>query len=289
VASSFKALTLGAHTSTAGGLHHALLQGKEIGANTVQIFTSNQRQWKGRLLTKEILDLWHQTLTEVSFDLIMSHASYLINLGSPSEETLQKSQEAFSKELDRCHQLKISYLNFHPGAAVGRSVEECLESIVKSLLQLEKQCQKGPTRLLLESTAGQGTTVGFSFEQLNYIISRVKDKLPIGVCIDTCHSFVAGYDLRSADSFEKVLDQFELIIGLKHLYAFHVNDSVKDLGSHVDRHAPLGEGKIGWPAFEFLITHQRTRHLPMYLETPGGVENWKKEITALKTIVDKLP
>jgi len=280
-------LTIGAHTSTAGGLHNALLEGENIGAATVQIFTSNQRQWKGRVLTPELLALWHQTLEKTRLKKIMSHASYLINLGSPNEEALVKSRQSFVEEITRCHQLEISFLNFHPGAAVGSKPEECLDRIVESLLTFEPCCEKGSTRLLLESTAGQGTAMGFLFEHLGYIIDRVKDKIPVGVCIDTCHSFVAGYDIRTAEAWEKTLGQFGTLVGLEHLYAFHVNDSLKDLGSHVDRHAKLGEGKIGWPAFNFLVTSEKTRHLPMYLETPGGPECWQTEIAELKNIADK--
>ncbi len=281
-------LTIGAHTSTTGGLHNALLEGQQIGATTVQIFTSNQRQWKGRLLTPEILALWQQTLQETGLKQIMSHASYLVNLGSPNEEALIKSRFAFNEEVIRCQQLGISYLNFHPGAAVGSHAQECLDRIVDSLLLLEPLCQQGTTRLLLESTAGQGTAVGYLFDQLGYIVSRVKNKIPIGVCIDTCHSFVAGYDIRSSDAWEQTLNDFDRLVGLENLYAFHVNDSLKDLGSRVDRHAELGKGKIGWPAFHFLVTNARTRHLPMYLETPGGLECWKREIVELKSIAEHI-
>jgi len=275
-------LLIGSHTSTAGGLHKALIEGQQIGAGTVQIFTSNQRQWKGRVLTSEIIDLWKQTLKETGLKKIMSHDSYLINLGSPNEEALVKSRQSFIEEVVRCHQLEIPYLNFHPGAAVGSDVEACLDCIVESLLLLEPLCEKGHTRLLLENTAGQGTAVGYRFEHLSYIIQKVKDKIPIGVCIDTCHAFVAGYDIRNRESWEKTLQEFDQVVGLKNLYAFHVNDSLKDLGSRVDRHARLGEGKIGWIAFHLLVKDPRTCHLPMYLETPGGTSGWAKEIAELK-------
>ena len=277
-------LIIGAHTSTSGGLHKALLEGQQIGATTIQIFTSNQRQWKGRILTPEIIALWQETLKETGLKKIMSHDSYLINLGSPNEEALTKSRQSFVEELTRCQQLDIPYLNFHPGAAVGSEPQECLDRIVESLLTLELLCAKGTTRLLLESTAGQGTAVGYRFEHLGYIIDKVKDKTPIGVCIDTCHSFVAGYDIRTSEAWENTLLQFDQLVGLNHLYAFHVNDSLKDLGSRVDRHAELGKGKIGWPAFHFLVTNEKTRHLPMYLETPGGLACWQTEIAELKNI-----
>lgn len=278
-------ILIGAHTSTVGGLHCALLEGQRIGATTVQIFTSNQRQWKGRSLTSEILEVWQQTLRETGLKEIMSHDSYLINLGSSNEEVLEKSRQAFQEELIRCHQLEIPYLNFHPGAAVGAELEACLDLIVDSLLLTEPLAEKGQTRLLLENTAGQGSTVGYRFEHLAYIIQRVKHKIPIGVCIDTCHAFVAGYDIRSPEDWEKTLTAFDQVVGLEHLYAFHINDSLRELGSRVDRHADLGQGRIGWEAFYFLVTDKRTRHLPMYLETPGRLPVWEKDISAIKEFV----
>lgn len=285
--SSSAQLLIGAHTSTAGGLHLALLEGQQIGATTVQIFTSNQRQWKGRVLTPEIIQQWQRTLKETGLKKIMSHDSYLINLGSSNVEALEKSRQAFSEEIDRCLQLEIPYLNFHPGAAVGGEMQDCLDRIIESMLLMEHQLTKGHTRLLLENTAGQGTAVGYRFEQLAYILQGVQHKIPAGICIDTCHAFAAGYDMRRPEDWEHTLQEFDRIVGLKHLYAFHINDSLKDLGSRVDRHAELGEGKIGWDAFKFLVTDKRTRHLPMYLETPGGVPCWEKEIAKLKEFAHK--
>lgn len=273
---------LGAHTSTAGGVEKALQEGRAIGASTIQFFTSNQRQWKARTLTPEIIQKWEQTLAETGISEVMSHDSYLINLGSPNPESLAKSQEAFQAEIERCLALKVTYLNFHPGAALDGGVQECLDRIVESLLLYQRLLEKGSTRLLLEATAGQGSAVGYQFEQLAYILDRVKDKVPAGVCIDTCHIFAAGYDIRTPEAWDKTLKEFDQIVGLSHLYAFHLNDSMKDLGSRVDRHAHLGEGKIGWDSFKFLMTDPRVRHLPKYLETPGGPERWTKEIQQLK-------
>lgn len=276
-------LLLGAHTSTAGGLQNALLEGKRIGATTVQIFTSNQKQWKGRELTPEIIATWNATMKETGLTDIMSHDSYLINLGGPREEILVKSRQAFQEEVQRCVQLDLAYLNFHPGASLDGSVEECLDRIIESLLLVQPQVVKGKTRLLLETTAGQGSSVGHRFEQLGYIINGVKGKIPIGVCIDTCHIFVAGYDIRTQDACEKTLAEFDRTIGLEHLYAFHFNDSMKGCGSKVDRHQLLGKGEIGWEAFRFFMQDPRTRYLPKYLETPEGPEMWEKEIQTLKT------
>lgn len=277
-------LLIGAHTSTAGGLHQAVLEGLRIGATTIQFFTSNQKQWKGRSLTSEMLELWHATLLESGLTHLMSHDSYLINLGCPNEENLLKSREAFKEEIMRCLQLGVTYLNFHPGAALQSSSDQCIELIIQSLLDVEPLMEKGSLRLLLEATAGQGSTVGHRFEHLASIIENVKDRIPIGVCIDTCHIFVAGYDITTKEGWDHTLKEFDRIVGLPHLYAFHLNDSLKGVGSRVDRHQPLGEGMIGWECFEFLMNDSRTRHLPKYLETPGGPDLWEKEIFRLKEL-----
>ena len=275
-------ILIGAHTSTAGGLYRALLEGKEIGATTIQCFTSNQKQWKGRVLTPADLEIWQKTLAETGLQQIMSHDSYLINLGGPNPEVLIKSRQAFHEEIVRCVQLQLDFLNFHPGAALKETVEQCLDLIVESLLQVKPLLENGCTRLLLETTAGQGSVVGNRFEHLAYIIEKTKNHIPIGVCIDTCHIFVAGYDLRTRAAVDATLQEFDRIVGLEHLYAFHLNDSSKDLGSRVDRHKPLGEGFIGWECFKFLMTDPRTRMIPKYLETPGGPPLWKTEIQQLK-------
>ena len=275
-------LLIGAHTSAAGGVHNALLQGQRIGATTVQLFTSNQKRWISKSFEPKDIELWKATLSETGLKEIMSHDSYLINLGAPDPVILQKSRDAFAAEATRCTQLGITYLNFHPGAAIKEDVQQCLDHIVDSLLLVEPIIAKGSTRLLLENTAGQGSAVGWRFEELAYIIKRVKNKLPIGVCLDTCHLFAAGYDVRDFNTFDATLKEFDKIVGLKHLYAFHLNDSKKGLGSRVDRHEQLGDGLIGLEAFKFLMKDPRTRKIPKYLETPGGPEFWVKEICMLK-------
>lgn len=275
-------LLIGAHTSTAGGIHNALLEGLAIGATTVQIFTSNQKQWKGRVLSEEQIELWKVTLKETGLKKIMSHGSYLMNLGSANQELLRKSQEAFGEEIERCHSLDIDFLNFHPGAATSGTVEQCLDQIVHSLKKFTHLYEKGKTRLLLETTAGQGNSVGHEFEQLSYIIGKVEDKIPLGVCIDTCHIFSAGYDIRTQSAWEEVLEEFDTIIGLKYLHAFHVNDSMKPLGARRDRHAHLGNGEIGLEAFRFIMTHPKLREIPKYLETPKDLGKWTEEIALLR-------
>ncbi len=272
-------ILIGAHTSAAGGAPNALYEGKEIGATTIQLFTSNQKQWQGRNISPEEVRLWEKALEETQIQKVMSHDSYLINLGSPDPAILQKGRQAFAEEIKRCHLLKIPYLNFHPGSATTSSVEECLQTIAESLLALEELVLQGPTELLLETTAGQGSSVGHRFEELGYLIERVGAKIPLRVCIDTCHIFVAGYDIRTGKDWEKTLAEFDRTIGRQHLGAFHLNDSLKDLGSHVDRHAPIGEGKIGAESFRWIMKHN---NLPKYLETPNGPSGWKKEIAQLR-------
>ena len=275
-------LLIGAHTSAQGGPHNALLEGQEIGATTIQFFTANQKTWHGKKLTEEALELWEDARKSTGIKDIMSHDSYLINLGSPDKEGLKKSRSAFKEELERCHLLKVAFLNFHPGAALAGSEDDCLRTIVESLIEIEDLAAQGHTRLLLESTAGQGSSVGNRFEHLGYIIDMVQKKIPIGVCLDTCHLFAAGYDISTKAGWENTLKEFDKQVGLKHLYALHVNDSLKPLGSEVDRHAPLGKGLIGIECFKVMMELPQLRELPKYLETPEGPPLWKEEIKMLR-------
>ena len=275
-------LLIGAHMSVMGGVHNAPYEGEKIGANIFQIFTSSQRQWHTKNLTEKEIELWDEAIKTTQMTHVMSHGSYLLNLGSPKTDTLSKSRKAIKEELIRCHQLKIDYLNFHPGAAVGSTESECLDTIAESLLELEDLSKEGQTKLVIETTAGQGTNVGYKFEHLHYIINKVHKQIPIGICFDTCHCFAAGYDIRTDEQWLKTLKEFDEIIGLKYLFAFHVNDSLFDLGSRKDRHANLGKGKIGLECFKFLMTNPTTKYLPKYLETPYGDEYWEEEIKLLK-------
>jgi len=276
---------IGAHTSAAGGVQNALYEGKEIGATTIQLFTSNQRQWNAKPLAQETINAWQKAIQETGIQDVMSHDSYLINLGAPDPENLRKSREAFRLEIERCLQLGVTYLNFHPGAAIDRDPQECLDRIVESLLIYEPLLEGSSLRVLLENTAGQGSTVGWQFEQLSYIVEKVKHRIPVGICLDTCHLFAAGYDLGTATACDMTFKEFDRIVGLKHLYAFHMNDSAKGLGSRVDRHQPLGKGLIGIECFKFLMNDSRTQTLPKYLETPEGPPLWKVEIQMLRDFV----
>lgn len=275
-------LLIGAHTSAQGGAHNAIFEGLEIGATTVQLFTSNQKRWEGKAITDKDAELFKQTVQSTGLSKIMSHDSYLINLGSPNPESVQKSLKAFREELMRCQKLDLAFLNFHPGAALDGPEEDCLNKIVESLESIQDLADKGSTRLLIETTAGQGSTVGWKFEHLGYLIEKLHKKIPIGVCIDTCHIFSAGYDIRTQEAWDDTLGKFDKNVGLENLYALHVNDSMKPLASRKDRHAPLGEGEIGIECFKVMMKHPLLREIPKYLETPDGPSLWKKEIALLR-------
>lgn len=279
-------ILLGAHTSAAGGVQNALYEGKAIGATTIQLFTANQRQWNARSLSQDDIAAWKGALTETGIKQVMSHDSYLINLGAPNPEVLMKSRRAFREEIIRCLQLDLAFCNFHPGSALDGGLEPCLDKIVHSLLDIQDLFTgKQPLRLLIETTAGQGSTVGARFEEIASIVERTKKAIPIGVCIDTCHIFAAGYDIRTKEAVTKMLSEFDRVIGLEHLYAFHLNDSQKELGSRVDRHMPLGEGCIGIECFKAIMQEPRLQAKPKYLETPGGPPVWEKEIKLLRSFV----
>lgn len=279
---------IGAHTSAAGGVHKALLEGEAIGASTIQLFTANQKTWMTKPIADDEVVRWEQALEKTGITEVMSHSSYLINLGSPKSEVHVKSLAAFEREIHRCQQLGLSYLNFHPGAALDSPKEACLDKIVSSLLAMEKLMEHSSLRLLLEATAGQGSVVGATFEELAYILERTASKLPMGVCIDTCHIFAAGYDLSSKEAVDMTLQQFDAIVGKKHLFALHLNDSRYPVGARKDRHAYIGEGEIGLAGIEALIQHPMIYPLPKYLETPGGPEQWKIEIPLIQKMA-KVP
>jgi deoxyribonuclease-4 len=278
-------LRLGAHTSAAGGVHNALYEAASIGANITQFFTANQRRWQSPDLAFHQIELWKKAQDETGIFEVMSHDSYLINLAAPDEENWQKSMQAMRQEIKRCRALGVTWLNFHPGSYVGSSEQEGLDKIVASLKALEPDLAGSDLWMLLEATAGQGTQLGYRFEHLAYILKRVKGSIRLGVCVDTCHAFAAGYDLRGYEGWKTTFDLFDQIVGLEHLKALHVNDSLKALGKRVDRHAALGQGCIGWESFEAMVLDPRTRKLPMFLETPLGNECWREEIKQLRHLI----
>lgn len=273
-----KRVLIGAHTSIAGGLYHALEEGVAIGATTIQIFTANQRQWHPKVPTQDDARRFKIKKEETGIEAVMSHASYLLNLGSPKAETLHKSRDAFREEIKRCRMLDISFLNFHPGAALDSPREACLDTIIESMLAVQDLLPDDKLLLVLETTAGQGSTIGYSFEEIAYLIQGTAGKVPVGVCMDTCHVFAAGYDIRTSKGWEDTLNAFDEQVGMKFLTAFHLNDSMKPLGSRKDRHAPLGKGEIGLDSFRCLMKNDDLAYIPKYLETPGGASVWKGEI-----------
>lgn len=273
---------IGAHVSASGGVEFAPVNAHEIGANAFALFTKNQRQWVSKPLTEENIRLFKENCTKYNFqtDYILPHDSYLINLGHPEEEGLEKSRAAFLDEMQRCEQLGLKLLNFHPGSHLNKiSIEDCLALIAESInLTLEKT--KGVTAVI-ENTAGQGSNLGSEFWQLRYIIDRVNDKSRVGICLDTCHTYTAGYDI--VNDYDKVFDEFEKEVGFEYLRGMHLNDSKKELGSHVDRHDNIGQGLIGSAFFERLMKDSRFDNMPLILETPDE-SKWEEEIAWLRSV-----
>ena len=273
---------IGAHVSASGGVEFAPVNAHEIGANAFALFTKNQRQWVSKPLTEENFRLFKENCTKYNFqtDYILPHDSYLINLGHPEEEGLEKSRAAFLDEMQRCEQLGLKLLNFHPGSHLNKiSVEDCLALIAESInLTLEKT--KGVTAVI-ENTAGQGSNLGSEFWQLRYIIDRVNDKSRVGICLDTCHTYTAGYDI--VNDYDKVFDEFEKEVGFEYLRGMHLNDSKKELGSHVDRHDNIGQGLTGSAFFERLMKDSRFDNMPLILETPDE-SKWAEEIAWLRSV-----
>ena len=274
---------IGAHVSASGGVWNAPLNAHSIGATAFALFTKNQKQWVAKPLTNEEIGLFKDNCAKYGYTAaqILPHDSYLINLGSPREEGLQKSRAAFIDEMHRCEQLGLDRLNFHPGSHLKEiSVDECLATIAHSInLALDKT--KGVIAVI-ENTAGQGSNLGYTFEQIAQIIEQVEDKSRVGVCIDTCHSFAAGYDLSTELGFTQVFEHFENVIGFKYLKGMHLNDAMKPLASKVDRHSTLGNGVLGMVPFEMIMKDSRFNDIPLILETPDP-DIWAQELDMLRS------
>ncbi len=274
---------IGAHVSAGGGVENAPLNAKEIGANAFALFTKNQRQWNSPPLTAKSIADFTANCEKFGFlkEMILPHDSYLINLGHPEEEPLAKSREAFLDEMQRCEQLGLKLLNFHPGSHLQKiDPSKCLSLIAESInLVLDKT--KGVTAVI-ENTAGQGSNMGYVFEQIAEIISQVEDKSRVGVCIDTCHTFTSGYDLRTEETYNHTWNKFGEVIGFNYLRGIHLNDSKKELGSRVDRHDSVGQGLIGIEMFKLIMKDDRFNNLPIILETPDETL-WAEEIKLLRS------
>lgn len=275
---------IGAHVSAAGGVENAPIRAKEIGANAFALFTKNQRQWVAKPLTSDSISAFKQNCDKYGFsaDQILPHDSYLINLGAPEQEKLDKSRAAFIDEMERCEQLGLTLLNFHPGSHLKKiSEQDCLTRIAESINLAHKSVPN--VIAVIENTAGQGTNLGWRFEHLAEIIEQVEDKQRVGVCLDTCHTFTAGYDLRSKKACDETFKQFDAIVGMQYLRAMHLNDSKVEFASRVDRHHSLGKGKIGWDCFEYIAQDSRFDSIPLILETIEP-EIWADEIQALRML-----
>ncbi|MBO5895285.1 MAG: deoxyribonuclease IV [Alistipes sp.] len=277
----------GAHVSASGGVENAIKNAKDIGATAFALFTKNQRQWIAPELTQKQIELFRTMMAEAGYAAaqILPHDSYLINLGHPDADGLEKSRESFFEEMRRCELLGLDRLNFHPGSHLKRISEEgSLDRIAESInMALERS--KGVTAVL-ENTAGQGSNLGFRFEHLAYIIDKVEDKSRVGVCLDTCHTFAAGYDLRTKEALDATFAEFDKVVGFGYLRGMHLNDAMRPLGSRIDRHSPLGDGEIGWECFRYIASDPRFDNIPLILETPDE-ERWATEIAQLKEFANQ--
>jgi len=287
---------VGAHVSASGGVDNAPLNAMKIGAKAFALFTKNQRQWKSKPLEEKMIASFKANLEKSGIlpKHVLPHDSYLINLGHPEVEKLEKSREAFIDELYRCEQLGLELLNFHPGShlvKVGKRDPEyadkiieaelgCLDVIAESLNLVIEATKGMNVKLVIENTAGQGTNMGYKFEHLAHIINKVKDKSRVGVCLDTCHTFTSGYDLRTLEAYDATMDEFDRLVGFEYLSGMHINDSKPKLGSRVDRHHSLGEGEIGLDAFRFIMNDDRMNDIPLILETIDS-SIWDREIEML--------
>lgn len=272
---------IGAHVSTAGGVENAPLNANKIGAKAFAMFTKNQRQWFAKPYTQENIDNFKRNCEQFGFlpSNILPHDGYLINLGHPEKAGLEQSRKAFLDEMQRCEQLGLDRLNFHPGSHLGKiSEEECLLIIAESVNWALDQT-RGVTAVI-ENTAGQGTNLGYRFEHLRFIIDHVHDKSRVGVCLDTCHSYAAGYDIKTPEGYTSTFEEFERIVGFSYLKGIHLNDAKKGLASRVDRHEVIDGGTLGKEVFQRIMNDPRFDDMPLILETPEE-DRWEEEIMML--------
>lgn len=277
---------VGAHVSASGGVENAPLNAKEIGARAFALFTKNQRQWVAKPLTDESIARFKSNLERVGIapEHVLPHDSYLINLGHPEEEPLQKSRNAFLDELQRCEQLGLKLLNFHPGSHLKKNSEDESLKIVSESINWALD-QTSDVVAVIENTSGQGSNLGYRFEHLAAIIEGVEDKSRVGVCLDTCHTFTAGYDLRSTELCEATFGEFEQVVGFKYLRGMHLNGSKAEFGSRVDRHHSLTRGHLGLDLFRFIMNDDRFNNIPMVLETIDETI-WPEEIEMLYSFIE---
>lgn len=279
-------LLLGAHMSIAGGLDKAVLAGASIGCSTIQIFTKSNRQWSAKKLSDSEIDIYKETLTNISINPIIAHSAYLINIGSPNNDIEKKSITSLAEEIERCNQLSIPYLVLHPGSYVDDNRHDCLERIIENLNTVIQK--KDTTMVLLELMAGQGSTVCSTFEELEYIYKRMDNKKNIGICFDTCHAWAAGYDFSTTQTYENMWRHFDSTLGLENLKVIHINDSKGTRGSHLDRHETIGKGTIGLEAFEMMMNDTNLFDIPKILETPkNSLEDDIYNMNILKELISE--
>ncbi len=278
---------IGAHVSASGGVENAPRNAHEIGATAFALFTKNQRQWAAPALSAEQIAAFREACRNYGYtpQQILPHDSYLINLGHPEEEGLQKSRASFLHEMQRCEALGLDRLNFHPGSHLKKISEQESLALVAESINIALANTKGVTAVI-ENTAGQGSNLGYAFWHLAYIIERVEDKSRVGVCLDTCHSFAAGYDLSTELGCEMVFREFDEVVGFEYLRGMHLNDALKGVGSRVDRHSPMGEGFLGITPFRYIMQDKRFDDIPLILETPDE-SRWPEEIALLKSFAEE--
>jgi deoxyribonuclease-4 len=281
--SSDRSILLGAHMSIAGGVHCAVERAVSIGCTTMQMFVKNNNQWRGKELTEEDIATYKKLLKESSIGPVVVHDTYLINLCSTNKEILQKSRVALKDELDRCEMLGVEFLNFHPGSHLGAGEEEGIKRIAESLNLIHEETTGYRVKSVIEATAGQGTAIGYRFEHLRQIIDLVEQQERMAVCVDTCHIFAAGYDIVTETGYEQTFKEFDSVVGLHRLVAFHVNDAKRERGSRVDRHEHIGKGMIGKAGFRLLMNDDRFRTIPKILETPKEAE-MKEDVMNMKVL-----
>jgi len=275
---------LGAHVSTAGGLHNAPERGREIAAEAIQVFTRNQVQWAARPISRSEAAAFRAAVERNRIRVVLSHGSYLVNLATPDRVVRERSRVAFLAEMRRCHALGIPYLVFHPGAHLGAGEEEGLRRVAESLNHALDRGHGLAVMPLLEVTAGQGSCVGHSFEHLARILEQLEAPLRVGVCLDTCHLLAAGYDIATSRGYARTMEDLDRTVGLSRVKAIHLNDAKRGLGSRLDRHESIGRGFLGAATFRRLLRDRRFRGVPMVLETPGGLPRWKEELALLRRL-----
>ena len=276
---------IGAHVSAAGGVQNAPLNARKIGATAFGLFTKNQRQWKGKPLSAQNIDAFQRNCADSGYgpEQILPHDSYLINLGHPEPEALEKSRQAFLDEMQRCEALGLKYLNFHPGSHLGKiSESQSIRNVAQSVNRALAHTRQ--VTAVIENTAGQGNTLGHTFQQLAEMIDQIQDKARVGVCLDTCHSYAAGYDIKTRQGYEAVLAEFDRVVGMAYLKAMHLNDAQKGLSSRIDRHQSIGRGTLGLEPFGYIMNDPRLEGIPLILETPDE-DLWAEEIRLLKGMV----